>query len=619
MITSLAVPDFRNPQVFAVNLCAAVLLSVVKLKLPGLTSSVSLNTIPLLVAIAELSSTEAILIGFAGIFVQSFWHAKKRPSWLRLSFNLSVIMIAVNTSGEVFRAIRAWDAMGSLVAFGSLALVFFIMDTLPVCAAIALTERKRLVDIWRELYASSFHLFMIGAVVAGILSTSREPLWIVCATILPIFVLVYRAYWMFLKRLQEEKNLAAESASLNLRTIEALVAVIQAREGAHDGDDRLVQTYAVEIAKQLNLPEQDLKALAAAALLRDIGKVAIPDHLLSRPGQLTPDEMDRVKKHVTIGADILTRVNFPFPVVPIVRAHHEKWDGTGYPDGLKAGEIPLAARILAAVDSLIAMTSERPQRPAMPLEEAMAIIAAEANRSFDPNVVAALESRTDDLRSTLRLIKEREKRARPIQAVGPEDPEESCQGGFEGPLQSITLARREEQVFAGTDSFLNLKESLSVFAIRLKRVVNYDTIAVYSQVGDRLVPEFVSGDESKVFESTDIPVGKGVTGLVAEKGKAIIHRNNTADVALWHSAFKTKTRSAIAVPIESTIGRRGVLTLYSSKENAFTNEDLRVLLAVRLKILDWELHPLASSALLANVGAAIQEESAEMSFSSERT
>ena len=94
LITSLAVPDFRNPQVFAVNLCAAVLLSVVKLKLPGLTSSVSLNTIPLLVAIAELSSTEAILIGFAGIFVQSFWHAKKRPSWLRLSFNLSVIMIA---------------------------------------------------------------------------------------------------------------------------------------------------------------------------------------------------------------------------------------------------------------------------------------------------------------------------------------------------------------------------------------------------------------------------------------------------------------------------------------------------------------------------------------------
>ena len=452
--------------------------------------------------------------------------------------------------------------------------------------------------MWREVYASSFHLFMMGATVAGIFTASGQSKWIIFAAILPLFYLVYRAYWLFLARLQSEKNHAAESASLNLRTIEALVAVIQTREGATGDDDRLVQTYSMQIAKQLQVPENQLKALEAAALLRDIGKIAIPDHLLSSPGQLTPAEMDRVKKHAAIGADILARVNFPFPVVPIVRAHHEKWDGTGYPDGLKAEQIPLAARILTAVDALMSMISERPHRPALPFDEAFAILSAEANRSFDPNVVAALESRQDELRSALEETKEKKGR-NPVEAAGPEVS-----------LGEITLARREDQIFAGTSSFLSLKESLAVFAVRLSRVVDYDTIAIYSQVGERLVPEYVSGDESKLLESAEINVGEGLSGWVAETGKAILHGDPSDDAAALHLSFRTRMRSAVSLPIESAIGRRGVLTLYSAQQNAFSIEDLRVLLSVRLKVLDWELHPEASSKLLANLGAAIQEESA---------
>jgi HD-GYP domain-containing protein (c-di-GMP phosphodiesterase class II)/putative methionine-R-sulfoxide reductase with GAF domain len=612
LATSLMSPKYHDLPIFGMYFGAAVLLSILKLKLPGLTGSVSLNTIPLLVGIAELDSTQSVLIGCVGTLVQSFWHAKKRPSWLRLSFNLAVIVIAVNSSAVVFRSVRAIQSASPSVAFAALALTFFTMDTLPVCTAIALTERKRLVDVWREAYASSFHLFMMGATVAGIFATSGESKWIICAAILPLFYLVYRAYWLFLARMEEEKNHAAESASLNLRTMEALVSVIQARDGATDDDDKLVQTYSVAIAKHLNLPENELRALAAAALLRDIGKISIPDHLLSRPGQLTPVEMERVKKHVIIGADVLTRVNFPFPVVPIVRAHHEKWDGTGYPEGLKAEEIPLGARILAAVDALMSMTSDRPHRPALPFDEAIGIIASEANRSFDPKVVAAIESKVSDMR--VEVVRAKEKSGRRLNgAASPEVSEEPAAAAAQSPLQSITRARREDEFFEGTNTFLTLKESLAVFAIRLSNIVRYDSIAIYSQVGERLVPEYATGEDSRLLGSTEIPVGEGVSGLVAQTGKANRHANPADDTAALLSSLK-KMRSAVSVPIESAMGRRGVLTLYSLQKDAFSIDDLRVLLAVRLKVLDWELHSLASATLLTNLGAAIQDESPTMSL-----
>src|SRR5579872_979435 len=564
LAASLAVPDIRNPKLFAAYLCVAVLLSFLKLKLPGLTSSISLNTIPLLVAIAELSASEAALIGCAGILVQSFWRAKKRPDWERLSFNLAVIVIAVNASGMAFRGMQTVHAVGPVVAFATLALTFYVVNTLPICNAIALTERKRLSEIWRAAYSSSFHLLMAAAAAAGIFTLTGESRWLVSAALLPIFCLVYRAYWMLLARMQEEKNHVAEAASLNLRTIEALVGVIQARAGAIAGDS-LVPKYALDLAKQFHLPEPELKALAAAALLRDIGNVAIPDHLLARPGQLTSAETERVKRHVVIGADILARVNFPYPVVPIVRAHHEKWDGTGYPDGLKGDEIPLGGRILAAVDALIAMTSERPHRAGIPVHEAMRIMLAEAGRSFDPRVVDALESRMADLRLHLQRIKE-EPHAYIPDSGNLLDTSEDTNGVLEDALESIRLARREEEVLARTGGFLSLEESLSVFAVRLSRVVQYDAIAIYSLVGDRLVPRYVGGAESKPFESQEIPVGTGISGIVAEKGKALICRNNTGAIPLWHHPIKAHIRSAIAVPTESSTGRRGVLLCTAPKK-----------------------------------------------------
>ena len=158
-----------------------------------------------------------------------------------------------------------------------------------------------------------------------------------------------------------------------------------------------MQTYALEIGKEIGLSHDEIEALRAAALLHDIGKLAVPEHILSKPGRLTPDEFEKMKIHPIVGAEIVERANFPYPVAPIVRSHHERWNGEGYPDGLKGEEIPIGARILSAVDCFDALSTDRQYRRGLPLEEALAFVVKEAGHAFDPQVVDILQRRWKEL------------------------------------------------------------------------------------------------------------------------------------------------------------------------------------------------------------------------------
>jgi putative nucleotidyltransferase with HDIG domain len=180
-------------------------------------------------------------------------------------------------------------------------------------------------------------------------------------------------------------------ANLHLRTIEALALAVEAKDlTTHDHLQR-VQTYAVELGKKLHLDGDQLQALRTASILHDIGKLAVPEHIISKPGKLTAEEFEKMKVHPVVGAEILDQVQFPYDVVPIVRAHHERWNGTGYPYGLKGEEIPLGARILAVADCLDALSSDRQYRRALPLDAAMALIVAESGKGYEPRLVKILQ------------------------------------------------------------------------------------------------------------------------------------------------------------------------------------------------------------------------------------
>jgi diguanylate cyclase (GGDEF)-like protein len=298
-------------------------------------------------------------------------------------------------------------------------------------------------------------------------------------------------------------------------------------------------------------------------------------------------------------------VQFPYPVVPIVRAHHEKFDGTGYPMGLKGTEIPIGARILAAVDFLDALASDRQYRRALPLHEAMSRLVDESGKSFDPQVVKVLERRYVDLEQLVHQRTDsmsKQKLSTEVKGIDPDaktEPASKPAAGFEAQgkrqvpersfLGSIAAARQEAQTLfelsQDLGASLSLGETLSVFAVKLRHAMPYDAIAIYVRHGDELVPEYVNGDNFRLFASLRIPMGQGLSGWVAQNLKPILNGNPSVEPGYLNDASKYSTlNSALAVPLEGLQGVVGVVALYHAEKDFFTSDHLRILLAVSSKM-----------------------------------
>ena len=386
-------PTSKNIAQFICYLLIAILAARLKVRLPGITGTMSVNFLFILLGVLELGFAETLALATGAILVQCFY--RDRPSPLQVTFNLSASAISIAIAYSVYHlAISGAQVKSHPLLLGLAAISYFAANTGSIAAVIALTEHRSIRSLWVECYFWSFPYYLVGAAFAGMIGWfNREFGWETSLLIVPIIYLIYRSYRLYLGKLEDEKRHVEEMATLHLRTIEALALAIEAKD--HTTHDHLqrVRVYAIEVAKELGVTAGEMEALHAAALLHDIGKLAVPEHIISKPGRLTPEEFEKMKIHPLVGAEILERVRFPYPVVPIVRAHHEKWDGSGYPFGLKGEEIPIGARILSSVDFLDAMASDRQYRRALPLEEVMKRLSAESGKSFDPKVVSVLERR----------------------------------------------------------------------------------------------------------------------------------------------------------------------------------------------------------------------------------
>jgi diguanylate cyclase (GGDEF)-like protein/putative nucleotidyltransferase with HDIG domain len=586
---------------FFCNLAVCVLVSGLKVNLPGIKGTMSVNFLFILIGVSQMSLGETMVLGCAGTLVQCIWKAKNPVRPVRLLFSVSSMAIAV-TGCYAFCGFLPMKSTPSLLLAASL--VFFFMNTAPVAGVVALTENKRLAQTWRDTYFWSFPFYVVGASIAWLLClVSQNFNWLGSLLLMPILYFVYRSYRVYLDKLedekrhaQDEKRHAEEVAGLHLRTIEALALAIEAKDQATHEHLRRVRTYVEEIGKDMHLSALEMDGLRAAALLHDIGKLAVPEHILSKPGKMTAEEFEKMKIHPIVGAEILECVGFPCPVAPIVEAHHEKWDGSGYPFGLKGEEIPIGARILAVADSLDALASDRQYRRALPLDQAMAQIESLSGKSFDPRVVEVLKLRYREL--------ERMAQAQPLgkpklskdlkigHGLAPAAGLEVSNADKSQPryfLDSIAAARQEVRLLfeltRELGSSLSLKETLSVAGIRLKRLIPYDAIAVYIVRDDFLVPEYANGEDFRLFSSLQIPIGQGISGWVAEKEKPILNGNPSVECAYLKDPQKfSQMRSALAVPLEGLNGTVGVLTLYRSDKDAFSRDNLRILLAISSKV-----------------------------------
>jgi diguanylate cyclase (GGDEF)-like protein/putative nucleotidyltransferase with HDIG domain len=590
----------KNIAEFICYLGIAILASRLRVILPGITGTMSVNFLFILVAIAELSYAEALTLGAVSMLAQSLYPA--RPTAIQLAFNVCAGALSTALAYLVYHNPLANEYIVSRPLILCLAATtYFIVNAGSIAAVISFSEGTPLQQILVDCYFWSFPYYLLGAGIAGVIGWfNRQFNWETSLLFVPAIYIIYRSYRLYLGKLEDEKRHVEEIADLHLRTIEALALAIEAKDQTTHDHLQRVRIYAIEVAKELGMTGTELEALHAASLLHDIGKLAVPEHIIAKPGRLTPEEFEKMKIHTLVGAEILERVRFPYPVVPIVRAHHEKWDGSGYPYGLKGEEIPIGARILSAVDYLDALASDRQYRRAMPLDEVMKRLVGESGKSFDPRVVEVLKRRYRTLEnlalaqaagggnpalpSELKITRGQEP------AAGYENASVSDAPGREATfLSSIAAARQEAQslfeLSQDLGASLSLGETLSVFSVKLKPMVPYDAIAIYILRDEVLMPEYVNGDNYRLFSSLRIPLGDGLSGWVAQNKKPIVNGNPSVEPGYLNDPDKFSTlRSALALPLEGVGGVIGVLALYRAERDAFTTDHLRILLAVSGKM-----------------------------------
>ncbi len=595
-------PASTNTMQFVCYLLVAVLASSFKVTLPGIDGTMSVNFLFILLGVLELGFFETLVLGLAAVLVQCYWKTSKRLKLIQVVFNLSQLTVATAAAYGVYHFSKAHFFQGSLPLGLVLAsIVYFVSNTLAMACIISLTEGKRIQQVWAECYFWSFPYYLVGAAIAGFVDfLARYIGWQASLLILPPVYLIYRSYRLYMGKLEAEKRHTEQISNLHLRTIESLALAIEAKDQTTHEHLQRVRVYAMELAKELGLSEDETEALRAASLLHDIGKLAVPEHIISKPGKLTPEEFEKMKIHPIVGAEILEQVQFPYPVVPIVRSHHEKWDGSGYPDGLIGEAIPIGARILSAVDCLDALASHRQYRRALPLDEAMAKVAFESGTGFDPRVVEILQrkyvewekmavQKTPDALAKLSTDIKVERGSAP--AAGFAESESKLPDTVAHThdyLSWIAAARQEGQMLFELSHelgiSLSLDDTLSMLAVRLKRLVPHDSMAVYVKQGDILVPEYVNGDNSRLFLSLSIPIGQGLSGWVAQNNKPILNGNPSVEPGYLNDPTKFSTlRSALAVPVVGVSGVTAVLALYRAAE-PFTQDHLRVLMAVSSKL-----------------------------------
>src|SRR5579872_5219554 len=611
----------NDPLKFGCYVIAALLASSLKVTLPGIVGTLSVNFLFTLLGILELGLPETLVIGLAATLAQFYWRPVGKLKPLQLVFNLSQVTVSSAVAFAAYKLTATYVLHGpGPLALLVAAVTHYGCNTGATATIIGLTEDRPIFKVWTDLYLWSFPYYMVGAATAGLVHFLNTHIgWQSSLLVLPPIYLMYRSYRLYLGKLETEKQHAEQVSHLHLRTIEALALAIEAKDETTGEHLQRVRIYSMALAKELGLSEDETEALQAASVLHDIGKLAVPEHIISKPGRLTPEEFEKMKIHPIVGAEILERVRFPYPVVPIVRAHHEKWDGSGYPYGLTGEQIPIGARILTAVDCLDALASDRQYRKALPLDVAMAKVVADAGKAFDPRVVEILHRRYIELEKLAheQPLQAPVKLSTDIKVERGSAPDagfaESAEPVVEkSPANRDSAARisaarecgREIAAIAHASAAVSKPDIFCLLSVRIKDLVPHESMAVYCPSGEILLPEFVAGENARLFTSLRIPLGEGLSGWVAQNHKAILNGNPSVEPGYLNDPTKYSTLgSALAVPIEAASVIVAVLALYRAGQDAFSRDDLQVVDAL-------------VSELAASIEAATKPRAAAVSASS---
>ena len=558
LLIGLARVTRSDAPALAALLVLSVLTSTVKITLP-LTrggSTLALSYIVNVLSILLIGPWPSVPVAVAGAWSQCTFRVAKRNPWYQTLFSMGTLALSVLLSGLSGVALEHGVALGvwsSEVAVVAMATVYFLVNTGLVGLVIAASSGDTLVRVWKREFMWSSPSYYIGAGLAllAVQAAGGWAHWWAVVLAAPAY-LIFRSYASYTDRLKEEQRQARESSDVQLALIEALAQAIEAKDATPGDHLARMQVYAEGLAQALGMTELEVRGVRTAALLHDVGNLAVPERILSKPGHLSYDEYNRLKVHPRVGADIIKSVPFPYPVAPLVLSHHERWDGRGYPDGLKGEAIPPGARILAVVDGFTSMLTDRPYRPARTFAEAIATLRENRGSALDPAMVERFIEVLPSLESKLRASSVKQPVTDP---AGRPDRQTTA-------LADIALTHREEQILRdiahALSSSLRVLDALSLISTKLVGLVPLDSCAL-----------FLRDHASGLFMCSHV-VGNQEDGIRAITAGTV---EGLARIMPASSASRLGTapllQSVIVAPLVTEAGTVGALAVYHSQRNAY--------------------------------------------------
>jgi len=567
-----------------------VLISSITVKVPSVAATLSVSEAFVFSSVILYGWAAGVVLASVDGLVVSYWlqHRKPQPHY-RVVFNATAPALATGFAAWVYATSGApnvldpgfeiKELLGPLLAFAT---TYFLANTALIAVAISLEQGLEPFNLWRNNFLSLWLNFFSGASIAALLvsfgtkggANALGAIWVV----LPLLGISHFTYKSSMARIEDANKHVDQLNTLYLSTIETLAMAIDAKDQITHGHIRRVQTFAVALAKEVGITDAlQIRAIEAAALLHDMGKLAVPEYILNKPGPLTPAEFERMKLHAAAGADILSAIDFPYPVVPIVRHHHENWDGSGYPAGLKGTDIPIGARVLSVVDCFDALTSDRPYRPRLSDEEALQVVTDRRGRMYDPLIVD----------SFLRLYARMKSQHAEVEGSAASQIHSLPRVSTSSPrLAAITASAGESRAMYRLIQRLaaqpTLDGALNDVAEEIASLIPATAVAIYTPATDNseFEAKHVYGAHSDWIRGRKAHAGQRIVGWSASSGRSVLNADASGELGEVARVQSSAFRNCMTVPITVRGERLGVIAAFSSDPVGFRGEDQRIAEAV---------------------------------------
>ena len=556
------------------------------LYLPSVNATIAIGDAYIMAIAMMYGIAPCVAATFFQTLILSIFAKRPRIPFYRILFNISSMIFGAWLYSTIYYALNRGSVELSEIIVPAVVLVtsYFFINTILTSIAIAWANGGSVIKFWVKACMPLTVDFSISAVAAtGIVALYSFNEYIPLAAA-PLIGFVWGWNKLNKTRVMEAERHLKDQEDLYLRTVESLALAVDAKDQTTYGHIRRVKVYAMGLAKLCGIKDpSELMAIETGSLLHDIGKLAIDDYILNKPGRLSKQEFEKMKVHATAGDEILQQVRFPFPVAKYVRYHHERWDGLGYPDGIKGEEIPLGARILAIADAFDAIRFSRPYKLSIAIDEALELLRDQSGAAYDPNLVMLFINHIEELEQA--AIKE-----------SANMPDLSFRKHFEivdstssAAIDDISLANPimpsdvpSELVqlaeFCNTIARnLSLNDIYPIIGRRIERLVPYSTFALYLDNGeDSVQAVYVNGKSSEFLQKHKIGMGKGISGWVAAHRRHMMNTGPALDFQGLDEDLSFFTDSLV-VPILLEDESIGTISLYSDESTSYNQSHLNIM------------------------------------------